>query len=453
MQSTCFEYAARFLVLMVLQTGFFHSVISQAAEATPNIPLKVLTLNFNSEEVINDSDFFVRDRRYGGIKKWVQQNDPDILFLQEAWTYHADHSVAQTLARDIGYDLSYRLEMGFFNMFCEADAVLTKKTLKMSQNYQIKLPHSADEVGNGRTWVIELGAVAYAVGATVQTADGSTFYVYSTHLTASTPAERGDQAAAVIEDAKARALKNGTTWDQAHVIVAGDFNSVPGEPSYLAMTSAGFVDTFDAVHPGDPSCSQCELPTSAWFNPFTIAPGQLPSQASDNAYARIDYVFSHGPGLNPVTSTLTFTAPYNGVWMSDHYGVSTVFGNSSSASVQNPVHDSDGSIPPSAVEVITSDLLVCQADMSCEGSLPTLLAQGARGVAIENRSNGSIFVTVQGPGLVLSDNAVNLATDEQSSFTFMAAGDYTYTVTQVTKSRLPSSTKLTGTIHVEATGY
>ena len=241
--------------------------------------LKILQLNFNSELSSSDTKYVIRDLRFNALVQWVEQNDPDVLFLQEAWSYRGDSTVASTLARTLGYDLAYRLEMGFPDFFYEADAVLTKKNLNMTGEEDLKLPHSAFEIGNGKTWVIPFGAVSYAIGVKLTLADGEPLYAYSTHLTGSTTSDRADQAGAVLSDVRSRVEKDGVAWENAHVVIGGDFNSYTTDPAPTSVVQAGFEDSFATVHPGDSSCSDCQEPTDTWFNPFTIAAGQFPSQA------------------------------------------------------------------------------------------------------------------------------------------------------------------------------
>ena len=114
------------LSLLALQQ-LFYSVGARAEIPSIHGPIKVLELNFNSGEVPNNSNYFVRDLRFNALVAWVRANDPDVIFLEEAWSYRNDHSVAFSLARALGYDYAYRLEMGFPDFFYEADAVLAKK--------------------------------------------------------------------------------------------------------------------------------------------------------------------------------------------------------------------------------------------------------------------------------------------------------------------------------------
>lgn len=450
-------------LVSLLQLGAFFGPFSaptlanELPQTTPT-QLKVLTLNFNSENFLNDPTFQVRDLRFEGLKKWVKENDPDIILLEEAWSYRGEWSVARTIARAIGYDISTRLEMGFFDLFFEADAVLAKKSLQMSEPFAIKLPHSAWEIGNGNTWVIELGSVSYAVGAKLTLANGEPVFVYVSHLTGNTPADRGDQAQAIVADAQTRSKAAGVGWDKANVIIGGDLNSRPTDPAAQAILHSEFMDTFEAAHPGDSSCSLCEIPESAWFNPFTIAPGQVPSQATDQEYSRVDYIFSHSRHFLPLASTLTFTAPYNGIWMSDHYGVTTTFANYRDSGFPNPTHDSPESIAPAAVQKITPEMLVCPHHYpgDCSMDLPDLTVDGPRGIAVENRSEQPIFVEIYGRGKVYANNSASLNPGEQAAFSFPNTGNFTYQITthlEHSDLRQTHQTILNGKIEVRTSGY
>lgn len=447
------------LLFQILSLSLFliatpKSLFAESAETSPLAPLKILTLNFNSENVPNDMTFFVRDQRFAAIQKWVRENDPDIILLEEAWNYKNNQSIATALAHAIDYDVSSRVEMGFFNIFYEAEAVLAKKSFKMSDRESKILPHSALEIGDGKTWVIELGAVSSSVGAKLKLPNGEPLFVYAVHLNGVNPGERADQANAVIEDVKARATRHGVSWDKTHVIIGGDFNSVASEDSPLLMAREGFIDSFGKVHPGDLSCSLCEVPSLPRFNPFTVAPGQFPSQSGDEDAVRIDYIFSHSPTFTPVSSTLTFTAPLQGVWMSDHYGVTSVLSPTPDLVVPNPTHDSPDTIPPAVIQPITAEMIDGVPYGGTPDELPNLTVNGSRGIVIENKSNRHFDVWVNGPGYIYTNHLGSLDPGERASFTFALPGDYTYIIQTGEGSAEPNNQiEILGKIHVENTGY
>jgi endonuclease/exonuclease/phosphatase family metal-dependent hydrolase len=440
-----------FFALTIISGNLF------ANDHLPVRPLKVLTLNFNSEDVISDANFAVRDKRFNALKKWVKDNDPDIILLEEAWVYRNGINIAASLANAIGYDVNYRIEMGLFKFLNEANAVLTKKNLAMTDHYAIKLPHSAYDLGNGTTWQIELGAVSYAVGAKLKMSNGEPLYVFATHLTGKTPSHRADQAAAIIAFQKSIAAKDGIAWDKVNVVVSGDFNSIQDESAPLVMEQNGFVDSFREVNPEDTSCTICQVPTSPWFNPFSIGAGLFPSQNDEDDALRIDYIFSHGPSLVPIASTITFTAPLNGMWMSDHYGVTSVFAgrnsnaliqNNSNALVQNAAHDSEDTIPTATIQTITADMLNCSHIGICFKTLKAISAQGARGVVIANRGAKKFYITVKGPGNIFSKNSVWLNPGEQAAFTFGSIGNYNYNIKYAPALLSTHLTELNGVIQV-----
>lgn len=416
--------------------------------------LKVLELNFNSELASSDTKFVLRDLRFNAIVQWVKQNDPDILFLAEAWSYRSDPTVALTLARTLGYDLAYRLELGFPDFFYEADAILTKKSLHMTGEKDLKLPHSALEIGNGKTWVIPFGDVSYAVGVKLTLPDGEPLYAYVTHLTASSDSDRDDQARAIDANARSRAKKDGVSWENANVIIAGDFNSAPTDPGPTSITQAGYLDSFATVHPGDKSCSDCEDPTDPWFNPFSIASGQFPSQTAESSTLRDDYVFVHSPSMRPLADTLMFTQPYEGVWMSDHYGNLAVLGDGSTQVPEDPVHDSASPGAPTQIVFITTPQFDCgEIGASCTGEIAPVVVEGARGLTIENNSDFYFEVEVDGPGGIFVVNYASLNPGERTTFSFNMKGNFTYTIKNNVESPNPYRAVLNGSVAVDQTGY
>jgi hypothetical protein len=342
--------------------------------------------------------------------------------------------------------------MGFPKFFYEADAVLAKKSFKMSGEKDLKLPHSAAEIGNGKTWVIPFGSVSYAVGVKLTLPNGEPLYVYSTHLTGSAVTDRADQARAIDANAHARAKADGVAWSKAHVIIAGDFNSTPTDPGPSAMTGDGFEDGFGAMHPGDESCTDCELPSDSWFNPFTIGAGQFPSQTGYADSLRDDYVFAHSPTFKPVASTLVFTAPYRGVWMSDHYGNFTILGDGKDPAPANPSHDSEQA-PNTETVTVTTDQFFCPQWDNCSKQISPVMVGGSRGVTIENRSDFYFEVEIQGPGVIFATNKAALNPGEQAAFTFNTSGEFTYTIHNTVESPNPYRAELSGAAQVVRTGY
>ncbi len=398
-------------------------------------PLKVLTLNFNSEIVPSDSHSHLRDLRFHALSDWIRRNNPDIILLQEAWNYHDDPSVAVTLARELGYTVAYRLGMGVTGYLVDSDAILAKKSLKMTNEKDLKLPHSAFELGDGKSWVICFGSVSWAVGVTMTGPDGKPLFVYSTHLIGSTLRDRADQARAIYNDVRKRAAKAGVNWQNAHVIIGGDFNSQPWDPAPGVFKHAGFLDSFAFDHPDNQSCSNCANYTQPYFNPTTLGGDMVPSQNSLTSDPRFDYIFSRGQDLKPLASTLVFTGPIDGAWMSDHYGIFSAFGPANSPAIPDPVHDTVLPEPDPQVINVTDRDLYCNdsSSFACRVHLaPIHPVIGATGVVIHNSSDFVISVHFFGRGEIFTSPHASLNPNQSAAFTFKSPGSYRYTVGAVT---------------------
>lgn len=420
-------------------------------------PLKVLQLNFNSEEVPNDSNYFVRDLRFASIVQWIKENDPDLVLIQEGWNYRTDPAIGVAIARAVGYDVAYRIGMGFPGYMLDSNALLAKKSLQMAGERDIKLPHSAPEIGDGKTWAVGFGAVTWAVGVTLTLPNGEHLYAYTSHLIGSTTQDRADQLKAIDSDLHSRVAANGDSWDKAHVILGGDFNSAPQETGPAWLVQEGYVDSFNFVHPGDTSCTDCADPSYPYFNPTTVGAGLVPNQADETDSARYDYIFSHGPGLKPLSSTLIFTVPYGGIWMSDHYGVVSTFGDESDPVVGGPVHDPDNPIAATQLLNLGNDPFLCsdswEQNQDCASDLGSVTVDGPRGFTVQNRSDFYVEVEITGPGHILTNPEAPLNPGEAASFSFTEEGDYRYTIRNNVQSPNPYHARISGTVHVEHTGF
>ncbi|MEV6813939.1 endonuclease/exonuclease/phosphatase family protein [Micromonospora sp. NPDC051296] len=105
---------------------------------------------------------------------------------------------------------------------------------------------------------------AQALGVTVDFSDGVRLAVVSTHLQPPPGEDPVVQARAVAEFATGYA-------DGVPLVVAGDFNTEPGDPAFTALTDAGLVDAFASVRP-------------------------LPTSPADDPREQIDHIFV-SPGL------------------------------------------------------------------------------------------------------------------------------------------------------------
>jgi endonuclease/exonuclease/phosphatase family metal-dependent hydrolase len=398
--------------------------------------LKYLTLNFNDEIVLADGGEVLRDMRFKAITDWVEKNQPDVITMQEVWNYRGHPSVATVLGQELGYDVAYRLGVGVPGLEYDSNAILAKKKFHMSGEEDTKLPHSAISIGNGKGWIIALGAATWSIGVKLTMDDGKPLYVYTSHLLGDTPKLRGDQFRAIQALIKKRLAKDGISWDEARVIFSGDTNSEPTEPGPKFMVAEGYADTWAETHPGDPGLTDCSLPESDWFNPMSIGGRQFPSQNDEGIDERIDYVFAHGDAVSPRASTLEFTRPYMGVWMSDHYGLFATLGGDPNVHLANLARDSEETGTPTEIRTIGDELWDCDHSPEtyagvCDRELPEATVTGPRGFTFLNRSSYVAEVTFDGPGPVFTSKHATLDPKEQGTFVFVVDGDYKYRVENV----------------------
>lgn len=111
----------------------------------------------------------------------------------------------------------------------------------------------------------------------------------------------------------------------AHVILAGDLDAEPDSASIrflkglqsLDRTSVRYRDAWSYVHPGQAGH------TFSPDNPMVLT-GETGAYALEPG-RRIDYIFvrcsDHGPTLDIRTCDQLFNEPVDGVWASDHFGV------------------------------------------------------------------------------------------------------------------------------------
>lgn len=122
--------------------------------------------------------------------------------------------------------------------------------------------------------------------------------------------------------ATARFVEDLVGGERIHVVAAGDFDATPEATSIrfwsgrhaLSGTSVAYRDTWEVRHPDDPG--------------HTFVPdenGLISDNWPRDLRRRIDYIFvrcgDHGPTLAISGCERIFDRPVDGIWASDHYGV------------------------------------------------------------------------------------------------------------------------------------
>jgi hypothetical protein len=211
----------------------------------------------------------------------------------------------------------------------------------------------------------------------------------------------------------------------------GDFNSPPDSPGVQELVERGYHNTFAEAHPGVNACTNCADPTAPMFNPLTIAPGQFPAQDTITPSEWIDYIWARGPNVTTLASTLTFTAPLDGVWMSDHYGVTSIVsvGDGPAASpVPNPIIDRPDAGPDSQIVHVTNELMSCDTP-ECIHELGDMQVTAEKGMTFINDSGTSLRVECDSQGWVWPRNYAELDPGQAAAFFFTPGYDYKFVVT------------------------
>lgn len=171
----------------------------------------------------------------------------------------------------------------------------------MSANFTNNL--SIPVVATGTTFVSTRGWTSVDVAK-----KGKRFRFVDTHLEAYHAGIRLLQAQEL--------LSGPLQTDGGRVVLVGDLNSGPDLPvpdnrlAYLALVSAGMVDSWPILHPGDPG--------------YTSGLGDDLNEPADSLEYRIDMVMFRGDGIKPIKSELVGNDPRDrtpsGLWPSDHLG-------------------------------------------------------------------------------------------------------------------------------------
>ncbi len=429
--NSLFQKACRTLIFLIVGL----QLIPAHAYASQGQVLKILELNFNSEVVLEDGDYRFRDRRYDAIIQWINDNNPDIVMIAEGWNYHGFFSIVQALALAVNYDYTYRVGMGIPFVLADSDGILVKKNLKLDQTQGFKLPHSGASIGNGQGWVAPLGANSYAVGGRITLQDGSSVYVYATHLISKGGADDPNAIhAAIVKQAE----DNGEDVNHIQAIVAGDFNTTPTEPASTALIAHGYRDTYADAHPDlsstEEACTNCMVPTSQYYNPMTIAPGLFPAQATLGGNDRIDYIFTLGQNTHTLASTVAFTHTLNDLWMSDHYGVvsSIVVGGDAPASTIFPNPTRDSVTDEHALVIhLTDENLTCDQVSKCTTEFPDSEISAAKGITFINDTSHKVRITINGSGQVWPRNHDVIKKNQATAFYFTPGEEHSFIAKRV----------------------
>lgn len=212
---------------------------------------------------------------------------PDVIGLQEVvFAVEQDRLLGAAGAG------RYEVHRGWAGRPEYGNAVLTRDTLRLA----------------GEPERLDLGRNRSALWVPLELADGTPLAFVVTHLhhVVEDEAARDEQAAALLG------------WLAAHpspgdMVVVGDFNAEPSEPTYGRMRDAGFRSAFLEANGREPDVT--------W--PSGI---QAPGMDTDGDPGCLDYIWLRGR-ISAVSCRLAFDRPAVGdptLYPSDHLGLSAV---------------------------------------------------------------------------------------------------------------------------------
>jgi beta-glucosidase len=246
-----------------------------SADGAPEKTVKVVTLN-----LYHDKDEWPK-RRVQIVEK-LRQLQPDVIALQEVLQHETLANQAEWLATQLDYQWHFASTDPVGNPRRYGNAILTRHPiLRRGQK-------SLQPLDDART------AAFVRIDR-----DGRPLNVYATHL------HWTDQGGAIRSRQVADLMRYiEETSENIPTLVAGDFNSTADSPE-LATLRERFVDIYGSRHP------EADAISSSTLNLKYFAP------------KRIDHVFFERDAFAPVSATILFDRPdAQGVWASDHFGLS-----------------------------------------------------------------------------------------------------------------------------------
>jgi len=350
-------------------------LLTRAAHAQPEAEkqsLKIMTFNVwfgldgkGTLRIGDHENEAMREKRYQGLVAGIRGYDPDILFIQEA---NVLPSYARRLAGDAGMDEIHAVNNGGIR----AGPVGVPTNLRMGTAILAKPGLGLKKVGTHRTsgaglitnfLCFQLSEVRLLLAGAVYF-NGQPLYLFCLHAHASVPDSgkyRGRLRA--ILDAEGiganererhmNRLAADFAWTAEDMsrsipyieemtrggkpfVVAGDFNAFSPDFPFLDrfQERLQLTDGFALLHPDQPGSTwdPARNPNTRWDGADTWADG-TPKDALDRLMAefartvpmRIDYIFlsSRFQREDVISSEVVFAEPYEGVFVSDHFGVMT----------------------------------------------------------------------------------------------------------------------------------
>lgn len=264
-----------------------------AVKAKTTVRVKVMTLNLR-----HDADDW--RRRFALIADEIVRLDPDVIGLQEVEIGKGQADALNDLIKRRGhakYHVHQKRKPGVKGFFT-GEGVGIMSRWPMAEKAHEDLPE-----------------MRISVFARIKHPSGGSFDVLDTHLH-----HKGGAAADAIrlEEAKQTVDLANRRSDCYATFLTGDMNAKEGSPALRHFASAGFADSYRAVH-GDATAG-----TGA-TSPIVLRDGAF----TQNPRNRIDFVLGRSAGGRTVRPVASIVALRNhdakGYYPSDHLAVMTTF--------------------------------------------------------------------------------------------------------------------------------
>ena len=335
-----------FLLLLLAQEPSLKIYVDKhgigGVRSTLSSKLKVFTLNFNSEIILVDNEFKLRDLRSARIIKWIKEQDPDVIFICEGWNTKTSPSVVEDIGKAIDYDFHYILNLGLPGFGNDSSGILCRKSLQMDSIITGNLSGSSFSIGDRKNWIIPFGVITSFVGCRIHVFDPETqqnvsVFCYGTHLLGNSAIQITD----LLQKIEIHIHSIEPESNYPNRLLMGDFNTSPDDPILMKeiLPKNDWQDCWLISGDGSSGNTFCSDPNSNTYNPFTLGAGQFPIQNIPLPNTRFDYIFLKSNDLESLCTEKVFESALEGVWMSDHAAVLSTFQLKSKKNINHLIID------------------------------------------------------------------------------------------------------------------
>ena len=266
--------------------------------------------------------------------------DADVVFLQEVWPDKHRDFLIEHLSKHYHYCAFDDSKSGLFKLFADGLIIFSKHPIENYPSQGCAKPSHTlrfSEYTRSDEAFISKGAIHVKI----HHSDLGVIDVYNAHLGAldfDGEQQNGynsehDRAVRKQANEFIYFVRNTRTINSSQTILAMDLNrhfkvwldgfdshDILGREYQSILLNFGAIDTFMQANGLDPRTTSGIYTYDARSNPN--AAGYV---FAGNPQIFVDYIFSIGELLQPIESRIIFTEPFDGYYLSDHYGLMTSF--------------------------------------------------------------------------------------------------------------------------------